>query len=511
LVAAGIVSCGGGNQSSQNTGGASQSTATPTFSPAPGSYASAQNVTIGDATTGATIYYTTDGTTPTTSSAVYSGAIPVSATETIKAIAVAAGYSNSAAASATYIIAITATPTFSLASGTYVGTQTVTIGDSTTGATIYYTTDGKTPTTSSTVYSGPISITTTETLNAIATFAGYCASVAASASYYIIPPGVPTVILNTPAAGASQLSGYAYNVNPATTEVVIYVLTNMWWVQPFADAPFTNINADGSWTSYTHPWDNIVVLLVNPANYTPAATEITNPALDPGVLASTEYPAGPASLQFSGYTWGIKTTGNVAGDQFDPGPNFWSNDPSVVNLASDGLHLKITEIDGMWQCGEVYLTQSLGYGTYTVQVGSHLDQLGQNTVAAPLFIYAATNQELDNEYSGTGGLIASPYNAQFVVQPYTVAGNIVHYTQPSTAQFTSQMVWSADKVIFSAWNGWSSAPAAGDMIYQWTYTGSYIPPPGQERVHINLWLLNGSPPVRGVGDEMIINSFTFKP
>jgi len=49
------------------------------------------------------------------------------------------------------------------------------------------------------------------------------------------------------------------------------------------------------------------------------------------------------------------------------------------------------------------------------------------------------------------------------------------------------------------------------MIYQWTYTGSYIPPVGQERVHINLWLLNGSAPVSGAGDEMVINSFTFQP
>ena len=252
-------------------------------------------------------------------------------------------------------------------------------------------------------------------------------------------------------------------------------------------------------------------MLVDPANYTPAATEITNPALDPGVLAWTVYPPGPVSVNFSGRTWGIKTTGNVSGDQFDPGPNFWSNDPSVVNVAADGLHLKITQINGMWQCGEVYLTQSLGYGTYTVQVSSHLDQLDQNTVAAPLFIYAAPGQELDNEYSGAGGLIPDPNNAQFVVQPYTVPGNIVQYVQPSTAQFTSQMEWRADHVTFTAWNGWSNAPAAGDIIYQWTYTGSYIPPPGQERVHINLWLLNGSAPVSGVGDEMVISSFAFQP
>ena len=332
-----------------------------------------------------------------------------------------------------------------------------------------------------------------------------------SSSGGTIPAGQASVTLNTPAAGATQLSGHAYNVDPTTTKVVIYALTNQWYVQPLIDAPFTNINADGSWTSSTNPWSSLVVLLVNPANYTPASTEITNPALDSNVLAWTIYPTGPISVNFSGRTWGIKTTGNVSGDQFDPGPNFWSNDPSVVSVAADGLHLKITQINGMWQCGEVYLTQSLGYGTYTVQVSSHLDQLDQNTVAAPLFIYAAPGQELDNEYSGMGGLISSPNNAQFVVQPYTVPGNIVRYVQPPSAQFTSQMEWRADHVTFRVWNGWSSTPAPSDIIYQWTYTGADIPPVGQERVHINLWLLNGNAPLSGTGDEMIINSFTLQP
>ena len=323
--------------------------------------------------------------------------------------------------------------------------------------------------------------------------------------------GAPCVILTTLAPGATQLSGYAYNVDVNTTKVVIYVLTNEWYVQPFVDAPFTNISANGSWTSSTNPWSSIVVLLVNPANYTPQATEITNPALDANVIAYTMYPSGPISVNFSGRTWGIKTTGTVPEDQFDPGPNFWSNDTSVVSVASDVLHLKDNRINGQWQCAEVYLTESLGYGTYTVQVASHLDQLDPNTVAAPLFIYAAPGQELDNEYSGPGGLVPGPYNAQFVVQPYTVPGNIVYYNQPSTAQFTTQMQWQSNQVIFTAWNGWSSTPSPSDIIYQWTYTGANIPPPGQERVHINLWLLNGNAPIRGNGDEMIINSFTFQP
>ncbi len=79
-------------------------TATPVFSPAGGTYTGTQTVTISDSTNGAVIYYTTDSTTPSTSSTKYSGAITVSSSETLEAIAIAPGYSQSAVATAAYTI-----------------------------------------------------------------------------------------------------------------------------------------------------------------------------------------------------------------------------------------------------------------------------------------------------------------------------------------------------------------------------------------------------------------------
>jgi Legume lectin domain/Chitobiase/beta-hexosaminidase C-terminal domain/Fn3 associated len=76
----------------------------PLFSPAPGSYTTSQSVTLSSSTPGASIHYTTDGSTPTASSPVYSGAITVGATETIKALTVASGYTNSSVSSGTYTI-----------------------------------------------------------------------------------------------------------------------------------------------------------------------------------------------------------------------------------------------------------------------------------------------------------------------------------------------------------------------------------------------------------------------
>jgi RHS repeat-associated protein len=102
-TAALMVGCAGG---SSNTPAPKPvpTAATPVLSPAGGAYTSIQSVTISDSTAGASIYYTTNGSTPTTASTVYSGPISVSATETIEAIATAPGYSTSAVDAAAFTI-----------------------------------------------------------------------------------------------------------------------------------------------------------------------------------------------------------------------------------------------------------------------------------------------------------------------------------------------------------------------------------------------------------------------
>ena len=158
--------------------------AAPGFTPAAGVYASAQSVSIADAASGAAIYYTTNGSVPTVSSTVYSGPVTVSSNETLKAIAVASGYANSAVGAAAYQIRM-ATPTFAPAAGTYTTAQSVTIADATGGAAIYYTTDGTQPTTSSAIYSGPVTVNSTQTLKAIAAASGYANSFTGGATYKI--------------------------------------------------------------------------------------------------------------------------------------------------------------------------------------------------------------------------------------------------------------------------------------------------------------------------------------
>lgn len=161
--------------------------ATPTLSPAPGNYTSPQNVALSDSTPSATIFYTMDGSTPTTSSATYSGPIAIASTTTIKAIAAASGLANSAVGSGTYVIGTTptaATPMFNPSPGTYTGTVTVTLSDTTSGAVIHCTTDGTMPTPSSPVCTS-VNISTTTTLSALATASGFNPSAVISGTYTI--------------------------------------------------------------------------------------------------------------------------------------------------------------------------------------------------------------------------------------------------------------------------------------------------------------------------------------
>ena len=161
----------------------------PAFSPAAGTYTTAQSVTLASTTAGAKIYYTFDGSTPTTASSLYSSAIPISSSKTISAIAVATGFTNSSVAKAAYVIQTPAVaPSFSPTAGKYTGTQSVTLTSSTPGATIHYTLNGSAPTTTSAKYTGPISVSSSTTIKAIATASGSTNSTVASAAYAITQP-----------------------------------------------------------------------------------------------------------------------------------------------------------------------------------------------------------------------------------------------------------------------------------------------------------------------------------
>jgi len=108
----------------------------------------------------------------------------VSENETIRAIALDKNNTSSGVVSAAFTINAAA-PSVSVKSGTYASEQTVTISDATPGATIYYTTNGTAPTTGSTKYSGPFTVSKSETVEAFATASNHGASPHTTAVYKI--------------------------------------------------------------------------------------------------------------------------------------------------------------------------------------------------------------------------------------------------------------------------------------------------------------------------------------
>ena len=190
-------------------------TGTPLISPSAGPYSTPLAVTLTNSTPGATIYYTTDGSTPTTGSTVYSTPFTLSSpgSVTVKAAAQYTGYTISGVASAAYTLTqpIAAAPSFTPPGAIYTCDQTVALSSATSGVTIYYTTDGSSPNTGSSVYSTPLAVNATETIRAYATKSGYTDSSIASAGY-----SIPTFAITSAALpNASLLTPYSFTMGAA--------------------------------------------------------------------------------------------------------------------------------------------------------------------------------------------------------------------------------------------------------------------------------------------------------
>jgi sugar lactone lactonase YvrE len=187
-----------------------------TFSPASGTYTSVQTITLRESIPGATIYYSASGIVNTTGFVPYTAPIQltVGGSEIIQAYATETGYqqSNYSYANYTLNLPLAPQPVISPGAGNYVGVQSVTITDSAPGATIYYTTNESLPTIYSSQYSGPIAVTTSETIVAIAVASGYSQSAPASAQYII--GSSPSSFIYTLAGNGAD--GYSGDGGPAT-------------------------------------------------------------------------------------------------------------------------------------------------------------------------------------------------------------------------------------------------------------------------------------------------------
>ncbi len=238
------------------------SAAAPTITPNGGTFASTATVTLATTTADANIYYTLNGTAPTPASTQYTGPITVTTDTTLEAIASAAGYLQSGVSTATFTFS-DQTPllTFSPAAGTYLNAQSVTITDADANAKIYYTTNGTTPSASSTPYTGAIAVAASMTIEAIAIDPSLENSDVGTAAY-VIQNGGTSINFST---GFSSTAGLTLNGSAVADDDTRLQLTDgqLWqagsvfWDAPINITTFTTnfefqlSNAEGNGITFT--------------------------------------------------------------------------------------------------------------------------------------------------------------------------------------------------------------------------------------------------------------------
>ncbi len=255
--------------------------ATPAVSPSGGTYTQPQTVTVSTTTPNVTLRYTTDGSTPTESSAIYTVPLYFPTTTTLKVIGFRDGWNNSSQRSATYKMNFGTLPPPDIApgEGMYITSVVVTLS-SLPGATIRYTTNGNTPNTLSPIYSEPLTVSTSQTIKAIAYHPDYSTSPVTTAVYVIDIAGP----VFTPGGGV-QPPGQAITIASET---------------PGATIRYTLDGRDPTDSDPIIPSGDSIVA----ANYTLKAR-----AWKPGCATS---PTTTATYQVSGPLTGVQVNGGTS-------------------------------------------------------------------------------------------------------------------------------------------------------------------------------------------------------
>jgi YD repeat-containing protein len=256
------------------------------------------NVVVTEATPGATIYYTRDGTEPTeASSVVVSGAtLVVDSTQILKAKAFKAGMPPSHTTTASYVLKPVA-PSITPSGGTYSTPQNVTITQSTTGAVLRYTVDGSDPVETSPLYTGAFQVATTTTVKAAGFKPGWTRSDIRSATINMNFGTAPTAT-PSPAPG-SYVGEVTVSLSTAIPGAIIRYTTNNTFVStssPIYSGPFTLVATTGVRSRVYHADYNTSSELVS--TYTietlPPVLSLPSGSYDPGTSV-TVTAADPAS------------------------------------------------------------------------------------------------------------------------------------------------------------------------------------------------------------------------
>ena len=291
--------------------------------------------------------------------------------------------------------------------------------------------------------------------------------------------------------------------------IVLYALgAGTWWIQPVTLHPYTEIAPDGTWRSSTHLGTQYAALLVNPgfvpSNQLEALPSENQDISALAAVAPNNAPLPVKRLRFSNYDWNVRQIGS---DRNGSPHSYESANASVD--AQGFLHLLISRGPDGWNCSEVALARSLGYGTYAFSIAdvSRLDPAAVLTMFT--WDAAGTDQdrrEVDFVVSHWGNPKGS--NAQYIVQPFFRPANTFRYVAPA-GLLTYSFRWDPGKIRFTTVEG------AGDRsrkapISEHTFTAD-VPAPKSESVHVNLCTFDYTPVPQQRPSEIIVERFQFLP
>ena len=179
----------------------------------------------------------------------------------------------------------TPTPAFSLAAGTYEGTQTLTITEAIPGAAIYFTTNGNTPVaTGADAYTGPVTVTNTEFVQAIAIAGSQSQSLTRQAQYVIEPQTAITWETPAPITYGAALSSVQLDATTSIPGTFAYAPGEGMVLPAGADPLSVTFTPSDPSTAGFQAATATVTLQVNPA--TPVITWATPAAIVYGTALS---------------------------------------------------------------------------------------------------------------------------------------------------------------------------------------------------------------------------------
>lgn len=352
--------------------------------------------------------------------------------------------------------------------------------------------------------------------------AGVLAALTASGLAASGAPGLEAVHVPPYGSSPGVFSGRVVNAAASNLAVAVYLFSGGWWTKPNFDAPLSPVQADGAWSCDVVTGGTDAFATQYAAFLVPATSSVPLAAgwselpasLETNALATLRVTRPfTRRIQFSGYEWSVKDSREeVAG----PGVNYFSDSVSNVWVDAAGrLHLRIERRTNRWYSAEIVSVRSFGRGTCRVVVDTPADALDLNAVLG-LFTWNDdgpwTHREIDVEVSRWGSA-GDTNNAQFVVQPWDIAGHLVRYRVPPGVPTSSySFVWSSNRIDFAAHAGaYAVPPATNVLVAQWTFATSGVPQAGGENFRMNLWLTSTNGTADTQAEEVVVGRFVFVP